>query len=268
MSFGFGGTGSGLGSGGSGGTGGVPTFSVSNVGQLTSLTSAVVGSLVRIPSAGVSYILNANPPTDSANWVVLPSGSGSRPTIHTVANTGSLVGITSALQGDLASVTSNSKTYSLQYDPYSTLSNWIELLSPSGSTQGASVSIFQNRSGATLPAFRPVQLDPTYGTIALVDVSVLTSSADTFGVTQTAIADNASGSVTMEGRLLNISGSWSFGSTIWVSKGGSLTDVAPDLGANGFVTGDLVIRVGYIAANASNPAQYDLIIEMQVVGTL
>ena len=51
----------------------------------------------------------------------------------TVTNKSDLTTITNAVKWDIAIVTSENKTYILSEDPYSTLSNWTELLFPTGS---------------------------------------------------------------------------------------------------------------------------------------
>ena len=50
--------------------------------------------------------------------------------VYTVTNKSDLITITNAVKWDIAIVTSENKTYILSQDPYSTLSNWTELLFP------------------------------------------------------------------------------------------------------------------------------------------
>ena len=52
--------------------------------------------------------------------------------VYTVTNKSDLTTITNAVKWDIAIVTSENKTYILSADPYSTLSNWTELLFPTG----------------------------------------------------------------------------------------------------------------------------------------
>ena len=54
-------------------------------------------------------------------------------TSYTVTNKSDLTTLTSAVKWDIWIVTSENKTYILSNDPYSTLSNWTELLFPTGS---------------------------------------------------------------------------------------------------------------------------------------
>lgn len=54
-------------------------------------------------------------------------------TSYTVTNKSDLTSLTTAVKWDIWIVTSENKTYILSDDPYSTLSNWTELLFPTGS---------------------------------------------------------------------------------------------------------------------------------------
>lgn len=73
-------------------------------------------------------VLDANGKLDSSivpsTWVM---------TSYTVTNKSDLTTLTSAVKWDIWIVTSENKTYILSNDPYSTLSNWTELLFPTGS---------------------------------------------------------------------------------------------------------------------------------------
>ena len=73
-------------------------------------------------------ILDSNWKLDSnivpSTWVM---------TSYTVTNKSDLTTLTTAVKWDIWIVTSENKTYILSNDPYSTLSNWTELLFPTGS---------------------------------------------------------------------------------------------------------------------------------------
>lgn len=73
-------------------------------------------------------ILDSNWKLDSnivpSTWVM---------TSYTVTNKSDLTTLTTAKKWDIGIVTSENKTYILSNDPYSTLSNWTELLFPTGS---------------------------------------------------------------------------------------------------------------------------------------
>jgi len=66
---------------------------------------------------------------------------------YVVTNPTDLTGLTDARVGDVGIVTSTNKTYILQVDPYSTLGNWVELLSNSviaGGAVAGNVAYFNN----------------------------------------------------------------------------------------------------------------------------
>ena len=79
-------------------------------------------------NAGNVPVLDANWKLDSnivpSTWVM---------TSYTVTNKSDLTTLSSAVKWDIWIVTSENKTYILSNDPYSTLSNWTELLFPTGS---------------------------------------------------------------------------------------------------------------------------------------
>ena len=97
--------------------------SLDNLPTLWTAASKDVGT-----NAGNVPILDANWKLDSnivpSTWVM---------TTFTVTNKSDLTTLTTAVKWDIWIVTSENKTYILSNDPYSTLSNWTELLFPTGS---------------------------------------------------------------------------------------------------------------------------------------
>lgn len=97
--------------------------SLDNLPTLWTAASKDVGT-----SAWEVPILDANWKLDSSivpsTWVM---------TSYTVTNKSDLTTLTTAVKWDIWIVTSENKTYILSSDPYSTLSNWTELLFPTGS---------------------------------------------------------------------------------------------------------------------------------------
>lgn len=66
---------------------------------------------------------------------------------YVVTNPADLTGLTAARVGDVGIVTSTNETYILQADPYSTLGNWVELLSNSviaGGAVAGNIAYFNN----------------------------------------------------------------------------------------------------------------------------
>lgn len=113
--------------------------------QLRSELSAVAFSgdyadLLNKPTLWTAAALDAwnlawNVPILDANWKLDSSIVPSTwvMTSYTVTNKSDLTTLSSAVKWDIGIVTSENKTYILSNDPYSTLSNWTELLFPTGS---------------------------------------------------------------------------------------------------------------------------------------
>lgn len=124
-----------------------------------------------------------------------------------------------------------------------------------------------NDTGSNIPILTPVSVDSD-GRLITIDVSGDDSVISIAGVTAEEILDGSSGSVALNGRIVNITTSFLHGDYLYVSKTGGLTNEVPTSGVNGFVDGDAVIRVGVIVRNASAPSQKDLLVKMQLVGKL
>jgi hypothetical protein len=127
--------------------------------------------------------------------------------------------------------------------------------------------LLENNTGSSIPAFQPVRAD-IFGDMALVDVAVEAESLAIVGITKTTIPDATTGPMVTSGRLENVTGSFTFGDVLFVSKTGGLTNTKPDIGVDGFVAGDWVIKLGVVTKNQSNPILKDLIIQIQLMGQL
>lgn len=88
------------------------------------------------------------------------------------------------------------------------------------------------------------------------------------GLTTATIPNLSSGPVSLAGKVPNVSVSFAHGDYLYVSKTGGLTNIGPEIGVDGFVAGDTVIRVGVICRNTANPLQKDILVKIQVVGKL
>lgn len=130
-----------------------------------------------------------------------------------------------------------------------------------------SVSVVANNdTGSTISKGTVVQINAS--DLATVDPSVEIDVDATAGVVKADILDGNSGEIIAAGTIENIPGGFDFGKTIYLSSTGTLTDTKPSVGVAGFVAGDYVIRVGVIVKNAYNPAQKDLLVNLQVIGQL
>ena len=146
----------------------------------------------------------------------------------------------------------------MTYRPYSQISSSVDL-----STIKTSLL---NTSGLTILKHIPVRINSN-GDIMPVDVA---SEADIFslvGISSSMISTGNYGDVVTQGRVEDIDG-FDFGEYVYISKSGGLTNVLPDEGSYGFVSGDWVVKVGVIAKNPSDPILKDLIVNMQIVGQL
>jgi hypothetical protein len=141
-------------------------------------------------------------------------------------------------------------------------------LAASGS--GASNALektMDNNSGSTINKFTPVRVNSS-GEMALIDAATEAQVLSTIGVVKANTATATAGAVVLSGILQNVTTSFAVGSDVYLAKDGSITDIPPDSGSNGFVAGDFVVRIGTIMENTSTPAQKDLNVNIQVVGQL
>lgn len=136
----------------------------------------------------------------------------------------------------------------------------------SGSNAGIS-SIIENNTGSTIIKGTPVRLN-SFGDIATIDISAETEALAVVGITSEDIVDGASGTIITAGKVTDLTTTATFDDPMYVSKAGTLTNVKPDIGVSGFVAGDFVISMGVISKNETNPANKDLIVNIQVVGQL
>jgi hypothetical protein len=147
------------------------------------------------------------------------------------------------------------------FSPY-----WLNRASTGSSraTQGG----YQNGSGSTLAMAVPVYVDPT-GQIFPLDVSNEVSVQALVGLTGVSIPNAATGSVVDNGRLENITTSFTVGDAVYAGKSTPLTNVKPDIGnIDGFASGDFVIFIGVVVKNEFNPLLFDLKLMLSVVGQL
>lgn len=124
-----------------------------------------------------------------------------------------------------------------------------------------------NDSGSAIAIYQPVCLDGS-GKIKDVDVSVEQDSLTVLGISTQAISNGSYGTIITHGRLENISTALNFGDYVYVSKAGGLTSTLPNIGVDGFLAGDFVIRVGLIVKNKDIPAQKDLVVNLELIGQL
>ncbi len=125
---------------------------------------------------------------------------------------------------------------------------------------------FQNNSGGTLAKLTPVRIDGS-GELQNINVSN-EDSRNIVGIVSLDIVNGSIGSVLNDGRLEDIIVSAPVGSELFVSKSGSVTDTEPAIGVSGFISGDFVISVGKVVKNLTDPLKKDLLVDIDIRGTL
>lgn len=127
---------------------------------------------------------------------------------------------------------------------------------------------YQNASGSTLAMATPVSTNGI-GQLITIDVSNEDTVSALLGVTSSSIPNSANGLVIDAGRLENVTGlSASVGDPLYISKTGSLTNIKPNVGDNGFLAGDFVIFIGVVVSNEFIPANKDIKLMIQLIGQL
>jgi len=123
-----------------------------------------------------------------------------------------------------------------------------------------------NNTGSTIPIFMPVKITATG--IQTVNPSV-EADIDAFaGVTASAITNGSNGFIVSSGLIQNTGLSYPAGTALWLSKSGGVTNVKPDIGVGGFVSGDWVVKLGVTLLNDSSPLLIDVIVFIEVKGQL
>lgn len=124
----------------------------------------------------------------------------------------------------------------------------------------------QNATGSALPQGTPVKA--TASGLATVDVSVEADVDALMGVLKSASANGTQGQVISSGTIENISTPFPVGSALYISKLGTLTNIKPSIGVNGFAESDWVVFIGKVALNNDNNLNKDLLVLVQVMGQL
>lgn len=136
-----------------------------------------------------------------------------------------------------------------------------------GGSSSVITKSYTNNSGITIAAFRMVYQD-TSGNMSAINPSIEAQVINFLGLLLQSTVQGASGSVALEGLLQNVTTSFVLGDVIYLSKTGGLTATVPDIGVASFVAGDFVVKVGKITKNASNPANKDLKLEIEILAQL
>lgn len=126
---------------------------------------------------------------------------------------------------------------------------------------------YQNASGGTLAKATPVSVNAS-GQLIAIDVSNQAIVQAMVGLTTASIPNAANGQITDSGRLENVTSSFTVGDALYVSKTGGITNLKPDIGTGGFVSGDFVIFIGVLVNNEFVPANLDIKLMLSTIGQL
>ncbi len=123
-----------------------------------------------------------------------------------------------------------------------------------------------NDTGSTIAKCIPVKI--TSLGMGTVDPSV-EADIDAFaGVTNAAVNDGDTAEIVTSGLIAQSGLSFAFGSAIYISKSGGVTNIKPSIGVSGFIEGDFVVRLGVIVKNEANPSLKDVLLNIQFLGQL
>jgi len=135
----------------------------------------------------------------------------------------------------------------------------LEAAIASGSIAATVQETLTNTSGATVLAYHGVSTQFT-GTMELIDLTTEASALGFRGIAAAQITNGLSGDVVSSGRIENVTTGFAFGDSLFLARDGSLTNVAPEIGSNGWVAGDFVIYIGSVVQNQTNGANKDFFI--------
>lgn len=145
----------------------------------------------------------------------------------------------------------------------------IAALAPGGSSSVVPTlgETLANQSGSDLGALVGVGIG-TNGYIELIDVSDETSTYTFRGVTAVAITDTSSGLVVTAGRIENVTTGFALRDRLYIAKDGTITNVPPEIGQDGFAAGDWILYVGCVVVNQSNGSNKDFFLKPEIIGQL
>jgi hypothetical protein len=173
-------------------------------------------------------------------------------------------GLTFHTAPNLQNISDHIVQYARNYDAFNIID---PNLGGGGGGGSSNEELFTNVSGSTIAALIPVRQDSN-GDIFTIDPSNESQVNSIVGITKQSIPNNVEALVVLSGLIKNITTSFSIGDVIFLSKTGTLTSTAPDIGVGGFVEGDFVVRLGKITKNSDNPSAKDLLVSIQVIGGL
>lgn len=131
----------------------------------------------------------------------------------------------------------------------------------------ADTNSYLNNSGVTLGSFTLVRQDSA-GNMNSINPSIEAEVINVLGVLLQATTNGNYGPVALGGLITNITTSFALQDILYLGKSGAIVNTVPDIGANGFLAGDFVIKVGRITKNLDVPANKDFKMELEILGQL
>jgi len=128
-------------------------------------------------------------------------------------------------------------------------------------------SNYTNATGAFLPMVSVVSSNAS-GMIELIDVKSDDSVSRFLGLTSVDMPVAATGGVVSQGRIEAVTTTFSVGDALYVNFDGTIINLKPDYGVNGFVVGCYVIFIGVVVKNEFNSSSKDFQINPTVIGQL
>lgn len=151
---------------------------------------------------------------------------------------------------------------------YSNMSYSPQFFNSTTNIASALITDYTNASVITaIPQAQACSVDGS-GLLAPLDVSSQSSWNNFVGYANVRISTSTLGPVIANGRLQNITTSFSVGTPLYIGKDSNPTNIIPSVGVNGFVSGDAVIFMGVLVQNETTPSEIDISLFTQIIGTL
>ncbi len=136
---------------------------------------------------------------------------------------------------------------------------------------GSSIAVITNYTNASMINAIPQAQACSVtggGLIVPLDVTSQASWQAFVGYANVRIPASGTGPVVANGRLMNVVTSYTAGTALYIGTDSNPTSIIPSAGVNGFVEGDMVIFLGVLVPNESNPSNLDIALFTQFVDVL
>jgi hypothetical protein len=130
-------------------------------------------------------------------------------------------------------------------------------------------SSLRNGTALTISKYSPVAINGS-GDIQKSDATNEALSFSSIGILKADCSASAVGDIVTSGRIIDVDmPTFSFGDAIYIgSTPGTLTNIKPTDGIDGFIAGNYVVRIGMILKNETDPLKKDLFVSLMMCGQL